>query len=1446
MKGRVLLALALGLALVLSTLPPPPPSAAQGTRTSWSLPADFSSTQGQNEWYYYRLSGSSYVQLVWDPYVNGLGYVGNCWSPQEGGGDSPRYLYIQGEPGKYVIVQPGEEEDAAIGWRAPRSGAVTVAAIMTAVSTDTTYDSWCAGCNDGIDLYIRHNATTVAGPARVLHGSPEFQSNSLSATIAVAQGDFIYFYVDRRTWQDEDAAYANFSITYEQTDRAWELYQPAEHVSNRLNGISAVSESDVWAVGSGGTILHYRVGMVNRVGVWSRVPCPLRTELRAIDMLSSTEGMAVDDAGHVLRYNGSTWESSAQLGGGVELWALDMVSGAEGWAAGEGTKIFHYSGGAWHQDAVSGVDRPGSKTIYGLHMLSPTDGWAVGSSGLILHYNGTSWESVTSPTTSTLRSVRMVAADEGWAVGDAGTILHYTAASGWQAANSPVQANLHALSMISRDEGWAAGGEGVLLHYNSGAGWHLHVGPTGYTVRAIHMLSALEGWAVGSAGTILHYYPAMRLSLRDRPTGYIMAGSPWFLLEVRDQQGNPITDATVTAELWNPYFTLWGVLNCPYDALGGYYCSYSVKSTDLPGPYSVQFRVRRQGYPDATLWSYFAVGDQWRISALVLTNFARMRALGYSEAELSELRQKVMDLAYGNPNGLGVIVELENVPAVANAYTAWASNPGDANANNAVVAAIDAEIERLRRDVYPNLSYVMIIGGSEVIPMYARDDDTTLAENDEDFYWSHRLDDTSYVHSLCYHGDNGRYLTDNVYADLAYLDSSRDHELTPELAVGRLVETPRQISRLIDDYLRLHGEIQAQAIVFASHDELDAGNAVFSGYPGGVDRSNVADSYSPANIPGLVSSGNVYVLAGHADHQSISAGSSDFVAGGCSRSEVGTHDIRTAAGSAMFTVACHAGVNLGDMLHNYPAPEDISCPPDATAMVYLEFPETWADLGMLAYAGSTSYAMGTNSGDYGSTLLVGGTEALVAEMTRAGRLVGRTVGEAFRDGMNYYWDSTEVCVDWTIVMLPLFGPFGICQQTGHTNYNRKSIGGYTLYGIPTLRVRGPAGSSGLGAMGEEQEEAAPTLQRQILSASATQMVEQLDVEVPTYRFHDGVVEIPGARQRVVPGEPYLPVLTAERTLPRGATVTDIAVDVERSTWVELDGHLAVPSLMSGNTPIPNSFSASDYYPAGLALAIDGLSLGGRGSTVGVSLIPVQYNPATGKIRIWTKVALRITYNVPDTGIAVSSLSADKGSYSPSESVALTANVSNAGEACSVDAWARLYNGRTGAALGERELRHGLTIPAGASTQALSLPLAGFGASLEGKQVRVELQLYDGTNGDLLGSGETTIVVADEAAPSAPVGLRAYPADRSVALSWQPCPEDDVWTYRVYWGTSQSSLGNIAEVPALAPQHTVSGLKNLATYYFAVAAVDLAGHEGARSQVVSAVPAVYCYLPLAMR
>jgi hypothetical protein len=1414
-------------------------ASAQAPRVSWSLPADFSSSQGApgvGEWYYYRVSGSTYLPLVWDPYVNGLGTVGNCWSPQAGGGDDPRFLYIQGVTGSYMVVQTGENANAAIGWRAPRAGVVNVSATMTAVSTSSTYSSWCGqGCDDGIYLSIkRADGTDATERAHVLHGSATIQSNGVATTFAVAAGEFVYFYVDRGNWQDADAAYANYSVTYEVTDRTWEEMQPGVLVSNRLNDVAAIAANDIWAVGSAGAIMHYTVGMMADVGVWQRVADPFNNELYAVDFTSAGEGRAVGEGGRILRYTGGAWVGAGVMAGGANLYALDMISDTEGWAAGAGGRIFHFVYGGWHQETIAGLAGLDTRVFDDLQMLSPTDGWAVGTGGAILHYDGTAWRAVACPTNRELMSIDMLAAGEGWAVGDHGTILHYTSAAGWQAAASPVTTPLRSVGMSSPTQGWAVGDGEQMLHLNGGA-WHVHASPTGMTLRSVAMVNGNNGWAVGSNGTIVRYgQPSLTLEL-TRPVALVNIGSTAsFVLTVRDATGALVTNATVTAELRDPATRLWGGGTLTYQAgSSGYPFSYTLQPYDMRGAYSVYFRVSVDGYATTTRWSYFGAGNNDNVWVLLLTNYTRMRALGYGETEVGRLRSQVYDLAFGNPNGLGAVVALENVPAVSTAYTAWAASPGDGGANNTLAYAVDAEIERLRRDVYHNLYYVIIVGSSEIIPMYARADDPTWSGDWEDEYWSTELSDASYVRSLSYHGEHGRYLTDNVYADLAYLDSSGDHELTPELAVGRLIETPQQIGRLITTYLSLHGSISAKAIVMASHDQLDTGNAVFTGYPGGVDRSNVSESYPATFIPAYVSSGKAYVIAGHASRSNVNAGSGSFAAGGCGTDVTGTYDVLTAAGSVMFTVSCHAGVTLGNKLHGDPASDDRSCPIQDNAR-YLEFPETWANLGMLAYAGSTSYAMGTASGSTDYASLVGGTEALVARMTEGGRLTGRTIGQAFRDGMNAYWNETSYCLVW----LPYFG----CVATAHSDYSRKAIGGYTLYGIPTLMVNGPVTSSELG---EAAPVATTTLQRQVISASATQAVEQITLNVPIYRVDpvSGAVEIPGAVARLIPGEPLLPVLTAERALPLGVAVTDVSVDVAQSTYDEVNGRLPLPDLMGGDTVVANGFGAPGFYPAGLALSVEGLGATGQSQTVGVSLIPVQYDPVAGRVRVWTRIVVNVTYSLPDTGVAIASLVTDKGLYDAAEAVALTAAVANSGGARTADASAHLYNARTGVPFGELSLGTGIALPPGSSSQPLSLALADMATSLEGRQVRIEVWLSDSSTGALLASADATVAVTDHTPPPAPESLRGWPADKAVSLLWQLSSHDDVWAYRIYWGTDPSSLGSVVEASPFSARYTVPGLTNMTTYYFAVSAVDLAGQEGGRSPVQAVMPGMRVYLPV---
>jgi photosystem II stability/assembly factor-like uncharacterized protein len=102
-----------------------------------------------------------------------------------------------------------------------------------------------------------------------------------------------------------------------------------------LYSVDAVSADDVWAVGDGGTILHY--DGLN----WTAVSSPTTNNLRRITMLSSDEGWIVGYSGTILYYTNGAWQtvSSPTL---ENLHDIDVLPSGEAWAVGDNGVILHY------------------------------------------------------------------------------------------------------------------------------------------------------------------------------------------------------------------------------------------------------------------------------------------------------------------------------------------------------------------------------------------------------------------------------------------------------------------------------------------------------------------------------------------------------------------------------------------------------------------------------------------------------------------------------------------------------------------------------------------------------------------------------------------------------------------------------------------------------------------------------------------------------------------------------------------------------------------------------------------------------------------------------------------------------------------------------------------------------------------------------------------------
>ncbi|MBI4599898.1 prepilin-type N-terminal cleavage/methylation domain-containing protein [Candidatus Uhrbacteria bacterium] len=271
----------------------------------------------------------------------------------------------------------------------------------------------------------------------------------------------------------------------------------------RLNGLSAVSSSDVWAVGESGNILHYNGT------TWSQFTDVGSTEFYSVSMVSSSDGWAVGSSGKIYHYNGATWSQFTDVGS-QNLNSVSMLSASYGWAVGGNGEIYLYNGTSW-----TSVASPVTQQLNAVQTLSTTDAWIGGDSGKFLHYNGSAWSEVTDLGGNNVETLSMISSSSGWAGGQNGEIYRYDG-SAWSIFTDTGNEVWRAIVHVSSSDAWILGTGGALRRWN-GSAWNTVVSPTQEQLRGIDMVSAQEGWGVGDEGTIIRFVGG--------PSGYVQDGS---------------------------------------------------------------------------------------------------------------------------------------------------------------------------------------------------------------------------------------------------------------------------------------------------------------------------------------------------------------------------------------------------------------------------------------------------------------------------------------------------------------------------------------------------------------------------------------------------------------------------------------------------------------------------------------------------------------------------------------------------------------------------------------------------------------------------------------------------------------------------------------------------------------------------------------------------------
>jgi hypothetical protein len=328
---------------------------------------------------------------------------------------------------------------------------------------------------------------------------------------------------------------------------------------NVLNGVTCVSSSQCWAVGS---YFNGSLGLTQTLiqewngTSWSIISSPnvpgAFQELRSVSCVSDTECWAVGTvhssppATLIEKWNGTTWSivGSPDLGesGGL-LFGVTCASSstcfAVGFQSNSGDAFGYPLIEEWNGVTWSAIHPPtpgaNEGVLVGVSCASRSRCWAVGqyftgdaSATLVERWDGKSWSDVNSPNSSsasgnTLVSVTCLSKAKCWAVGSTNeapgfnaTLIEKWSGGSWSivpSANSSRPENfLGGVSCIQRSDCWAVGTtqsaagdlpEALIEHWN-GSSWSLVSvpNPSSSTRSLLTGVTCHSSgcWAVGTSG----------------------------------------------------------------------------------------------------------------------------------------------------------------------------------------------------------------------------------------------------------------------------------------------------------------------------------------------------------------------------------------------------------------------------------------------------------------------------------------------------------------------------------------------------------------------------------------------------------------------------------------------------------------------------------------------------------------------------------------------------------------------------------------------------------------------------------------------------------------------------------------------------------------------------------------------------------------------------------
>lgn len=295
--------------------------------------------------------------------------------------------------------------------------------------------------------------------------------------------------------QYEDNRNAPHTLIEHWNGQRWQIVSSpnANGVSNTLTSITAISTTDVWAVGqtvvqSSSPVAQTQTLIEHWDGQrWQIVPSQ-NVILQATNTLTSVTAVSAND-----------------------VWAVGLVDLVTSQSGTPRTQplIEHWDGQDWHIVPSANVGATGG-SLFSVAAISKDNVWAVGSD--IEHWNGHTWSVVASPTIAgSLTGISAAGANDLWSVSNVGAIEHWDGQR-WQLVTGTSHQVLNAVLALAPNNVWVAGSlqkgstkSDTLLEHWNGQRWNVvpspDPGPSQQRENDLHAIAATSAgtiWVVGA------------------------------------------------------------------------------------------------------------------------------------------------------------------------------------------------------------------------------------------------------------------------------------------------------------------------------------------------------------------------------------------------------------------------------------------------------------------------------------------------------------------------------------------------------------------------------------------------------------------------------------------------------------------------------------------------------------------------------------------------------------------------------------------------------------------------------------------------------------------------------------------------------------------------------------------------------------------------------------